>query len=117
MRVTRTHTHLLPELRANFPLVPAVSVVLQLLLVGMSGLLQGNQGPGQQLLVVPVPLLAGCSQLHLGEVMPVQGTLVLHLQDLLMRLKNKRHWCCARVPNRIIWLGGERMVEAGSGSV
>lgn len=71
-----------------------VSVVLQLLLVGMSGLLQGDQGPGLQLLVVPVPLLGGCSQLHLGEVMPVQGTLVIHLQEdggvELMRLKQKK---------------------------
>lgn len=58
-----------------------VSVVLQLLLVGMSGLLQGDQGPVLQLLVVPVPLLGGCSQLHLGKVMAVQGALVIHLRE------------------------------------
>lgn len=79
MRVTVTH--LLSELRADVQLMLPVSVVLQLLLVGMSGLLQGDQGPGLQLLVVPVPLLSGCSQLHLGEVMPVQGTIVIHLQE------------------------------------
>lgn len=76
-----TFTHLLPELRADVQLVLPVFVVLQLLLVGMSGLLQGDQGPGLQLLVVPVPLLGGCSQLHLREVMPVQGALMIHLQE------------------------------------
>lgn len=59
----------------------AVFVELQLLLVGMSRLLQGNKGSGQQLFVVAVPLLGYCSQLHLAEVLPVCHAFMFHLKE------------------------------------
>ena len=54
---------------------------LQLLLVGMSRVLQGDQRSDQQLFMVPLPLLGHGSQLCLGEALPVPHTLMLHLEE------------------------------------
>ncbi|TNN84524.1 hypothetical protein EYF80_005224 [Liparis tanakae] len=62
-------------------LVLVASVALQLLLVGMPRLLQGEQGSGQQLFLVSLKLLSHHSQLRLGEAQPVPHTFVLHLED------------------------------------
>lgn len=77
----RPDTNLLSEMRADVLLVLAVSVELQLLLVGMSRLLQSDQGSGQKLFLVPLPLLGHHSQLCLGEVLPVPHTFMLHLEE------------------------------------
>ncbi|KAF3843079.1 hypothetical protein F7725_001928 [Dissostichus mawsoni] len=62
-------------------LVLAASVELQLLLVGMPRLLQGDQGSGQQLLLIPLTLLGHHPQLSLGQALPVPHTLMLHLEE------------------------------------
>lgn len=77
--------NLLSEMRADVLLVLAASVELQLLLVGMSRLLQGGQSSGQQLLLVPLTLLGHHSQLCLGEALPVPHTLMLHLEHAQRR--------------------------------
>lgn len=78
-------TNLLSEMRADVLLVLAVSVELQLLLVGMSRLLQGDMGSGQQLFLVPLPLLGHHSQLRLGEALPVPHAFMLHLEEQHVR--------------------------------
>lgn len=73
--------YLLSELRADVQLVLAVSVVLQLRLVGLFCLLQCDQGSGQKLFIVPLPLLGRYVQLCQGETPPVPHTFMLHLKE------------------------------------
>lgn len=77
-------------MQADVLLVLAVSVELQLLLVGMVSLLQCDQGLGQQLVPVPLPLLGQYIQLCLGEALQVPHTFMLHLED-------QREWTKASV--------------------
>lgn len=73
--------NLLSEMWADVLLVLVASVALQLLLVGLPRLLQGEQGSGQQLFLVSLKLLSHHSQLCLGEAQPVPHTFMLHLED------------------------------------
>lgn len=73
-------TNFFSEIRADVLLVLTVSVELQLLLVGISRILQGDQGSGQQFFPVPLPLLVHYFQLGLGEALPVPQTLMFHLE-------------------------------------
>lgn len=50
-------TNLFPELQADVQLMLTVFLELQLLLVGMIGLFQSDQGSVQKLFIVSLPLL------------------------------------------------------------
>lgn len=68
-------------MEAGVLLVLVLSVVLQLLLVGVLCLLQRDQGSGQQLFLVSVPPLGHCPHLCLGEALQVPQAFVLPLKE------------------------------------
>lgn len=68
-------------MQADVLLMLAISVVLQLLLVGVFRLLQCVQGPVQELLHVSLPLLGHDSYLFLDESMHVTDTSMLQLKS------------------------------------